>query len=307
LSAKNGDYFFGLKVEKLNLANLCVVGFPWDISSTFRKGSKAAPPVIRKITTAKFYDPFTEDGVDLTRIWRVYDYGDVEAAASNDEMRKNVYNVIRNLYNDDLRFLFLGGDHLITYFTLHALTQLSKGNWALIYLDAHPDLEEEYEGDRYTHGCVVRRLVEETNLRPQSVVEVGIRSFLPPERKFADDVGIKIMSTLEFERLGASDAAKRVLELLPKDVERIYLSIDLDILDPAYAPGLGYPEAGGISTRSLIDFIYGLRGSEIVAFDVVELCPQYDSSSITAIGVGKIILEALGIMKPSSRRVASKL
>jgi agmatinase len=307
LSAKNSDYFFGLKVEKLNLANLCVVGFPWDISSTFRKGSKAAPPVIRKITTAKFYDPFTEDGVDLTRIWRVYDYGDVEAAASNDEMRKNVYNVIRNLYNDDLRFLFLGGDHLITYFTLHALTQLSKGNWALIYLDAHPDLEEEYEGDRYTHGCVVRRLVEETNLRPQSVVEVGIRSFLPPERKFADDVGIKIMSTLEFERLGASDAAKRVLELLPKDVERIYLSIDLDILDPAYAPGLGYPEAGGISTRSLIDFIYGLRGSEIVAFDVVELCPQYDSSSITAIGVGKIILEALGIMKPSSRRVASKL
>jgi len=307
LSAKNDDYFFGLKVEKLNLANLCVVGFPWDISSTFRKGSKAAPPVIRKITTAKFYDPFTEDGVDLTRIWRVYDYGDVEAAASNDEMRKSVYNVIRNLYNDDLRFLFLGGDHLITYFTLHALTQLSKGNWALIYLDAHPDLEEEYEGDRYTHGCVVRRLVEETNLRPQSVVEVGIRSFLPPERKFADDVGIKIMSTVEFERLGASDAAKRVLELLPKDVERIYLSIDLDILDPAYAPGLGYPEAGGISTRSLIDFIYGLRGSEIVAFDVVELCPQYDSSSITAIGVGKIILEALGIMKPSSRRVASKL
>ena len=307
MSAKNGDYFFGLKVEKLNLANLCVVGFPWDISSTFRKGSKAAPPVIRKITTAKFYDPFTEDGVDLTRIWRVYDYGDVEAAASNDEMRKSVYNVIRNLYNDDLRFLFLGGDHLITYFALHALTQLSKGNWALIYLDAHPDLEEEYEGDRYTHGCVVRRLVEETNLRPQSVVEVGIRSFLPPERKFADDVGIKIMSTLEFERLGASDAAKRVLELLPKDVERIYLSIDLDILDPAYAPGLGYPEAGGISTRSLIDFIYGLRGSEIVAFDVVELCPQYDSSSITAIGVGKIILEALGIMKPSSRRVASKL
>ncbi|MDH5704161.1 MAG: agmatinase [Aigarchaeota archaeon] len=306
MSAKNGDYFFGLKVEKLDLANLCVVGFPWDISSTFRKGSKAAPPVIRKITTAKFYDPFTEDGVDLTRIWRVYDYGDVEAAASIDEMRKSVYNVIRNLYNDELRFLFLGGDHLITYFTLHALTQLSKGNWALIYLDSHPDLEEEYEGDRYMHGSVVRRLVEETNLRPQSVVEVGIRSFLPPERKFADDAGIKIMSTVEFERLGASDAAKRVLKLLPKNVERIYLSIDLDILDPAYAPGLGYPEAGGISTRSLIDFIYGLKELEIGAFDIVELCPQYDNSSITAIGAGKIILETFGIMRPSSRRVASK-
>ncbi|MDH5443858.1 MAG: arginase family protein, partial [Hadesarchaea archaeon] len=121
MSAKNGDYFFGLKVEKPDLANLCVVGFPWDISSTFRKGSKAAPPVIRKTTTAKFYGPVTEDGVDLTRIWRVYDYGDVEAAASIDEMRKSVYNVIRNLYNDELRFLFLGGDHLITYFTLHAL------------------------------------------------------------------------------------------------------------------------------------------------------------------------------------------
>jgi agmatinase len=307
LSDKNNEYFFGLKVEKLDVANLCVVGFPWDLSSTFRKGSKEAPSVIRKITTAKFYGPFTEDGVDLTRIWRVYDYGDIEAAASADDMRKRVYNVIRNLYNDELRFLFLGGDHLITYFSLHALTQLSKANWALIYLDSHPDLEEEYEGDRYMHGSVVKRLVEETNLRPQSVVEVGIRSFLPPERKFADDVGIKIMSTVEFERLEARGAAKRVLKLLPKDVDRIYLSIDLDILDPAYAPGLGYPEAGGISTRSLIDFIYGLKELEIVAFDIVELCPQYDSSSITAIGAGKIILETLGIMRPSSRRVASKL
>jgi len=306
LSVKDDEYFFGLKVERLDLANLCVVGFPWDISSTFRRGSKEAPPVIRKITTAKFYDPFTEDGVDLSRIWRVYDYGDLEAATSVDEMRKRVYNVIRDLYNDELRFLFLGGDHLITYFTLRALTHLSRGNWALIYLDSHPDLEEEYEGDRYMHGSVVKRLVEETNLRPESIVEVGIRSFLPPERKFAVEVGIKIMSTVEFERLEAGDAAKRVLKLLPKDVERVYLSIDLDVLDPAYAPGLGYPEPGGISTRSLIDFIHGLKELEIVAFDVVELCPQYDSSSITAMVAGKIILETLGIMRPSSRRVASK-
>ena len=301
----NDDYFFGLKVEKLGLANLCVVGFPWDMSSTFRKGSKEAPSVIRKVTTAKFYDPFTEDGVDLTRIWRVYDYGDLEAATSIDEMRERVYNVIRNLYNDELRFLFLGGDHLVTYFSLHTLTKFSKGKWALIYLDSHLDLQEEYEGDRYSHGSVVRRLVEETSLRPQSIVEVGIRSFQPPEREFADDVGIKVMSTVEFERLGASGAAKRVLELLPEDVERIYLSMDLDILDPAYAPGSGYPEPGGISTRSLIDFIFGLKGLEIVAFDVVELCPQYDSSSITVIGVGKIILETLGIMRPSSRRFLS--
>ena len=306
MSVKNNDdYFFGLKVEKLDLANLCVVGFPWDMSSTFRKGSKEAPSVIRKFTTAKFYDPFTEDGVDLTRVWRVYDYGDVAAATSTDEMREKGYNVIRNLYNDELRVLFLGGDHLVTYFSLHALTQLSKGNWALIYLDSHLDLQEEHEGDRYSHGSVVRRFVEETSLRPQSIVEVGVRSFLPPERKFADDVGIKIVSTVEFEGLGASGAAKRVLKLLPKDVERIYLSIDLDILDPAYAPGSGYPEPGGISTRSLVDFIYGLKELKIVAFDVVELCPQYDSSSITVIGVGKIILETLGIMRPGSRRVAS--
>jgi len=295
----NDDYFFGLKVEKLGLANLCVVGFPWDRSSTFRKGSKEAPSAIRKITTAKFYDPFTEDGADLTRIWRVYDYGDVKAATSVDEMRKRAYNVIRNLYNDELRFLFLGGNHLATYFSLHALTQLSKENWALIYLDSHLDLHEEYEENRYSHASVVRRLVEETNLRPHSIVEVGIRSFQPPERKFADNMGIKIMSTVEFEKLGASGAAKQVLKLLPRDAERIYLSIDLDILDPAYAPGSGYPEPGGISTRSLIDFIYGLKGLEIVAFDVVELCPQYDSSSITVIGVGKIILETLGIMRPN--------
>ena len=301
MSVKNDEYFLGLKMEKLNLANLCIVGFPWDLSSTFRKGVHEAPSVIRNIAKAEFYGNFTEDGVDLTRIWRVYDYGDVEAAKSTDEMRKRVYDVISKLYNDELRFLFLGGDHLITYFTLHALTQLSKENWALIYLDAHPDLEEEYKGDRYSHGSVVKRLVEETNLRAESVVEVGIRTPLPSELEFADDVGIRIVSTVEFERLGASDVAKQVLKFLPKDVEKVYLSIDLDILDPAYAPGLSYPEAGGISTRSLLDFIHGLKELEIVAFDVVELCPPYDNrSNITAIGATKIILETLGIMRPSS-------
>lgn len=286
---------------KLNLANLCIVGIPWGFSSTFRKGVHEAPQVIKNIAKADLYGDFTEDGVDLARIWRVFDYGDVEVAKSTDEMRKKVYNVIRNLYNDKLRFIFLGGDHFITYFTLHALTQLNKENWGLIYLDAHPDLEEEYKGDRYMHGSVVKRLVEETNLRPQSVVEVGIRHFQPYELKWANDVGMKIMSTVEFERLGANGAAKRVLKLLPKDVDRIYLSIDLDILDPAYAPGLTYPEPGGISTRSLLDFIHGLKELEIDAFDVVELCPPYDNrSSITAIGAIKIILETLGVMRPSS-------
>jgi len=301
LAAKNDEHFLGIKMEKLNLANLCIVGIPWDLSSTFRKGVHEAPPVIRKIAKDDLYGDFTEDGVDLTRIWRVFDYGDVEVAKSTDEMRKRVYNVIRNLYNDKLRFIFLGGDHFITYFTLHALTQLNKENWSLIYLDAHPDLEEEYKGDRYMHGSVVKRLVEETNLRSQSVVEVGIRHFQPYELKWANDVGMKIMSTVEFERLGASGAAKRVLKLLPKDVDRVYLSIDLDILDPAYAPGLTYPEPGGISTRSLLDFINGLKELEIGAFDVVELCPPYDNRSrITAIGAIKIILETLGVMRPSS-------
>jgi agmatinase len=301
LAAKNDEYFLGIKMEKLNLANLCIVGIPWDLSSTFRKGVHEAPPVIRKIAKDDLYGDFTEDGVDLTRIWRVFDYGDVEVAKSTDEMRKRVYNIIRNLYNDKLRFIFLGGDHFITYFTLHALTQLNKENWGLIYLDAHPDLEEEYKGDRYMHGSVVKRLIEETNLRPQSVVEVGIRHFQPYELKWANDVGMKIMPTVEFERLGANGAAKRVLKLLPKDVDRVYLSIDLDILDPAYAPGLTYPEPGGISTRNLLDFIHGLKELEIVAFDVVELCPPYDNrSSITAIGAIKIILETLGVMRPSS-------
>jgi agmatinase len=301
LAAKNDEHFLGIKMEKLNLANLCIVGIPWDLSSTFRKGVHEAPPVIRKIAKDDLYGDFTEDGVDLTRIWRVFDYGDIEVAKSTDEMRKRVYNVIRNLYNDKLRLIFLGGDHFITYFTLHALTQFNKENWSLIYLDAHPDLEEEYKGDRYMHGSVVKRLVEETNLRPQSVVEVGIRHFQPYELKWANDVGMKIMSTVEFERLGANGAAKRVLKLLPKDVNRVYLSIDLDILDPAYAPGLTYPEPGGISTRSLLDFIHGLKELEIGAFDVVELCPPYDNrSSITAIGAIKIILETLGVMRPSS-------
>lgn len=291
--------FFSTTVNRLKSANLCVLGVPWDASSSYRKGASRAPLEIRRATSGSLYNSFTERGVDLTAAWRIYDCGDVECAATTSEMRRNVRKAVGRVYSNGMRLLFLGGDHAITLFCLSAITELSKQNWGLVYLDSHPDLYDVYEGDKYSHACVVTRIVEETTVPPEAVVEVGIRASTQQQLDYADKKEIRTITTSELQSEGASSAGDTVRKLLG-GTEKIYLSIDFDVLDPAYAPGLGNPEPGGLSTRDVVDFIHSLEGLRIAAFDIVEICPRFDPSGITAFAAAKIIKETLGIMAKTS-------
>ena len=294
--------FFEATVEDLDEANLIVLGIPWDASSSYRKSSATAPNVIRQATSGELYNPYTENNVNIKDKWLIFDAGDVEIS-TNDAMtsRKEVLSTLSQIYNSkkNQRFLFLGGDHLITYFSFYALCEIGyfQGPQSgIIYLDAHPDLYYQYKGNLYSHACVLRRILDQTKIDPKNIIQIGIRASTKEQRGYAFNSGIKTIYKSQFLEEKPDVITNIIKERFSEGVEKIYLSIDLDILDPAYAPGIGNPEPGGLSTRELIRFIQTLSDIPIVTFDVVELSPTYDQANITAFVAAKVIKETLGVL-----------
>ncbi len=290
------DAFFNSLTESLNFANLGVLGLPWDASSSFRRGAAEGPTYIRHATSGQLYNAYTETGRNIASTWQIFDMGDAPISNIDAmEARTIVSNQISKHNRHGMRFFFLGGDHLSTYFTFTALKKIQKLRLGLIYIDAHPDLYEHYEGNPYSHACVVKRIIDETNIEPESIIQVGIRSPTPEQLEYANSVGIKTVSTKDIIQNGPLTAAETVKSYIPNYIEGVYLSIDLDVLDPAYAPGVGNPEPAGLTTRELIELIHGLQGIKIHSFDIVELCPKFDPSGISALASAKLIKEILGI------------
>lgn len=294
--------FFEATIDDLDEANMIALGIPWDTSSSYRKGSAASPNIIRQATSGKLYNPYTENNVNIKDKWLIFDAGDVEIS-SNETMtsRKEVLSTLTRIYDSkkNQRFLFLGGDHLITYFTFYSLSELGffqGGRSGIIYLDAHPDLYYQYKGNLYSHACVLRRILDQTKMNPKNIIQIGIRANTREQREFAINSGVGTITTKEFLLENPEKIANMINEKFIGIVDNVYLSIDLDILDPAYAPGLGNPEPGGLTTRELINFIQALSNIPIVAFDVAELSPTYDQANITAFAAAKIIKETLGIL-----------
>ncbi|MCK5045512.1 MAG: agmatinase [Candidatus Heimdallarchaeota archaeon] len=289
--------FFNSVTESINFANLGVLGLPWDASSSFRKGAVEGPKFIRHATSGQLYNSFAETGRNLKDTWQIFDLGDTPIESLDAEEAKNlVLSTLHMYHRHGMRFFFLGGDHLSTYFTFTALKKLQDLRIGLIYIDAHPDLYEQYEGNPYSHACVVKRIIDETNIEPETIIQVGIRSPTPDQVDYANSVGIKTITTKDIAQNGPQVAAETVKSLIPKYLDGVYLSIDLDVLDPAYAPGVGNPEPAGLTTRELIEFIHGLQGIKIHSFDIVELCPKFDPSGISALAAAKLIKEILGIL-----------
>ncbi|NPE08242.1 MAG: agmatinase [Asgard group archaeon] len=289
--------FFNSVTESINFANLGVLGIPWDASSSFRRGAAEGPTFIRHATSGQLYNSFAETGRNIKDTWQIFDLGDglIETPDAM-EAKHIVLSTLTKYHRHGMRFFFLGGDHLSTYFAFTALKKLQDLRMGLIYIDAHPDLYEHYEGNPYSHACVVKRIIDETNIEPETIIQVGIRSPTPEQIDYANSVGIKTITTKDIAQNGPQTAAETVKSFIPKYLDGVYLSIDLDVLDPAYAPGVGNPEPAGLTTRELIEFLHGLQGIKIHSFDIVELCPKFDPSGISALAAAKLIKEILGIM-----------
>lgn len=260
-------------------AKLLVLGVSWDGSSSYRRGASKAPACIREATSEEIYNSFSEGLVNLAEEWSYLDLGDATGSEFS-EVVKSVGEMVKLRYGGQ-RFLFLGGDHSITYATFRALREASGERFGLIYFDAHPDCYESYNGDPYSHACTVRRLVEEGYVRGEDVVLLGIRAATKQQVDFATSLGIRMFGV---DELNEFDGA---------GLERAYISFDIDVLDPAFAPGSSNPEPGGLSTRELIGAIRKLD-FDLVAFDIVEVNPYFDCSGITCFTAAKIIKEVLG-------------
>jgi agmatinase len=280
----------GLDTGREN-APVGILGVPFDDAASFRKGAALAPARIREFTP--FVAPITEEGLSLSG-FSLRDYGDVERDLDWPRYFEAVTE--RALIALQHPFaLFLGGDHSITIPLVKAFDQQAGGPIGVLHLDAHTDLAHTYEGHPWSHACTARRVLEYPNMRTHSLVFCGVRAWLEEELDFLGaHPEIAVHSARSMHQRGVEAVALDVIARLG-GLADVYLTLDIDCLDPAYAPGTGTPESGGLTARELLEFLRLIFAAlPIRAMDIVEVAPPLDYSDITTAAALKIIYEVFG-------------
>jgi len=252
-----------------------LLGLPYDASSSFQRGAALAPPLIRQALTSSAGNQWTEALTDLGAPGRLHDAGDA-SIPDGPGAREKIETAVEQLLDRGVRPLFLGGDHSVTYPILRALGP-RYARLTLVQFDAHPDLYDVFEGDRYSHACPFARIMEEG--LATRLVQIGIRTMSGHQQEQAVHFGVEVYDMRRWR-----DGMTLALE------GPIYVSFDLDALDPAFAPGLSHPEPGGLSVRQALDAIQRLPGP-IVGADVVEYNPHNDVRGLTARVAAKLVKE----------------
>jgi len=292
------ESFFGLTSSTAK-RDLVVVGVPWDATSSYRRGAAAGPDAIRRATSGRLYNRFTEQGLDLAAVWKVCDHGNVKETSDISKLKKSLASAISLHDHRGHSTLFLGGDHFISYPCFSLMAQKCKSRFSLLYFDAHPDLYESYEGSRYSHATTVSRILDDRNLSSGTVCYVGIRASTGEQNERIKTLGLNAYTTEDVYGRGCDEIASSIRSTLLN--QPVYLSIDLDCLDPAFAPGVGNPQPGGLSTRQMLEMLHGIEGLEIVAADIVEYSPKFDSDARTTAFTSAILIkEIMGIMAKSA-------
>lgn len=267
---------------------VALLGLPTDVNSSHLRGAAAAPAHIRQA----LWDPATnltsETGVDLGAPGLLVDEGDL-ALVEGPADRERIEAAVGALLGRGLRPLLLGGDHSVSYPVLRAVTA-AHGRVSILHFDAHPDLYDVFEGNRFSHACPFARIMEAGLAR--RLVQVGVRTLNAHQAEQSRRFGVEIATPDDFD-------ARRV----PIPRGPLYVSVDLDVLDPAFAPGVAHPEAGGLSVRDVIRVLHRVLGP-LVGADVVELLPAADQGRRTAVAAAKLVKELAGLMllRPGSPR-----
>ncbi len=259
-----------------------LVGLPYDASSSYRRGPADAPAAIRDALWSPSANSWSELGINVGAEGAITDAGDLELGrCSPADARRAIEHGIARLLAMGARPVSLGGDHSVTYPVLRAVRRHAP-SLTILHVDAHPDLYDEFEGDRYSHACPFARIMEEQ--LADRLVQVGIRTMTGHQRAQARRFGVEVIEMRNIQ------GDLRVPLNTP-----VYVSIDVDALDPAFAPGVSHREPGGLSVRQLLSLLHGIE-APIVAADVVELNPQNDPTGVSAIVAGKVVRELIGVM-----------
>jgi arginase len=251
-----------------------LIGVPYDAASSYLRGAADAPPLIRRALASPSSNSWSESLRDIGAPGALGDVGDLDL--SGDDPRQAIERGVGAVIEKHGLPLSLGGDHSITYPLLRAVRRVHP-QLTVLHIDAHGDLYDEFEGDRYSHACPFARAMEEG--LADRLVQVGIRTLNEHQRAQADRFGVEVIDM----RAWASG-------LRPEVSGPVYVSLDLDALDPAFAPGVSHWEPGGLDVREVVSLVQGL-GGRLVGADVVEYNPQRDPSGVTAYVAAKLVKE----------------
>jgi agmatinase len=280
-------------VTELTGVDAIVYGIPFDTATSYRTGPRFGPEAIRSASALlRPYNPAL--GVDVVDALSIVDYGDLPVSPGDTERTYGqVEEALAPVVEAGTFAAALGGDHSITLAELRALAK-RHGPLALVQLDSHTDTWEQYFGQRHFHGTTFKRAVEEGVLDAQASVQAGMRGSLygAGDLQGARDLGFTVLTSDELRELGP----QRYGELVRTKVRTrpVFVSFDIDFLDPAFAPGTGTPEIGGFSTADALAFVRALRGVQPAGCDVVEVSPPYDGPGmVTALAAANVLYELL--------------
>lgn len=257
------------------MADIIIQGIQYDVKSSFERGASLAPPLIRQALHSGSMNLYTEDGNSINQDYiidkgdfKIHDYIEIEKISSQ-HIEKNS------------KLFSLGGDHSVTYPIVKALQKVySKID--ILHIDAHADLYHEYEGDPYSHACPFARIMEEG--LAQNLVQVGIRTLNPHQADQAKKYNVEIHEMKNLD-----------LTKVPTFENPLYISLDMDAFDPAFAPGVSHHEPGGLSSRQVLDVIQNANGP-VIGADIVEYNPNRDFQNMTAYLAAKMMKELIGRM-----------
>lgn len=266
-------------MSEVGKSRIRLLGVPWDANSSYLRGPAQAPGKIREALRCDASNAWAETGIDTGARETFGDVGDVEFASGGDWFAKT--ETAAGRLAGDCKPLFLGGDHSVTYPLVSGVAR----KWpklTVVHFDAHPDLYEDFGNNRYSHASPFARIMEEKLVA--RLIQVGIRTLNAHQREQAAKFDVEIF------RMG-SEVNLAEMEIAGP----VYVTVDLDVLDPAFAPGVSHREPGGMSVRELIRHLHAIPGT-VVGADLVEFNPERDMDGMTATVCAKLVKELVGVM-----------
>lgn len=289
-------------LEQVGTADVAVAGVPFDSGVSYRPGARFGPSHVRESSRLlRPYNPAQD--ISPFSVQQVADAGDIVANPYDlDEAMSQIHQGAQSLLESAGRLMVVGGDHTIAYPLLRNMYE-THGPVAVLHADAHLDTWDTYFGAPLTHGTPFRRASEAGFVDLSSSAHLGIRGPLYGRGDLEDDarLGFEITTTEFIEENGVAAAVDRLRQRLGE--KPVYISIDIDVLDPAHAPGTGTPEAGGLTSRELLRIIRELADLNIVGADVVEVSPAYDHAQLTGIAASHVVYELISAMGTGPARV----
>jgi agmatinase len=274
---------------------VAVVGVPFDSGVSYRPGARFGPAAVRE--ASRLLRPY-HPGLDVAPFAgpQVADAGDIACNPYDiGEAIETIEQAAGELADTGARLVTIGGDHTIALPLLRGVAR-RHGPVALLHFDAHLDTWDTYFGAEYTHGTPFRRAVEEGLLDTEAVGHVGTRGPLYGKKDLDDDrrLGFGIVTSADVMRRGVDEVVGALRQRVGD--RPLYLSIDIDVLDPSHAPGTGTPEAGGLTSRELLEILRGLAGCDLVGADVVEVAPAYDHAEITSVAASHVAYDLISLL-----------